>query len=72
MCQKIVVNNGEHEIETPKEFVEYFKISPIVEKHYKGIVEDACLCQIDIPKSLRLVDYEFTYDGFDYNVESKS
>ena len=64
MCCKILVN-GEHEIETPAEFVDFFGFEPIYDKLYNGIVMDACLCQVDIETTIKTFGLNETskYDG---------
>ncbi len=52
MCYKIIVDKGMVEIETPRDFMNHFGFMPITEKHYKGLNMDACLCQVDIKRSL--------------------
>lgn len=69
MCNTIIINNGEVEIETPQEFVDYFHTEPIKDEMYSSVVMHACLCQIDVEESLRKLQLSFEYDGMDYNVK---
>ena len=62
MCQTIIINNGEVEIETPNEFKEFFGFDPLVEEYYGGIIGDACLCQVNIEKTFLDHGINFTED----------
>jgi len=59
MCQTIIINKGEIEIETPKDFKSHFGFKPIKAEHYNNVDEDCCLCQVDIEKSLFDNDIKF-------------
>jgi hypothetical protein len=52
MCSIIVINKGEKEIVTPRQFLEHFGFMPELEIGHKKIDLDYCLCQIDIEKAL--------------------
>ena len=62
MCQIIIINNGEVEIETPNDFKEFFGFNPLVKGYYNGIIGDACLCQVDIENTFLQHGIEFTED----------
>jgi hypothetical protein len=47
MCNIIVINRGEIEIGTPRQFLEYFGFTP-----YDATDMDYCLCQCDIEQTL--------------------
>jgi len=68
MCQKIFVNRGEVEIETPAGFEVYFGFAAKAEEGYEEILPECCLCQIDIEATLKEKDIPFKTDGFDYYV----
>ncbi|MBP1165065.1 hypothetical protein JOE44_001949 [Chryseobacterium sp. PvR013] len=68
MCNTIVVNNGEVEIETPQEFVDYFHKEPVKAEMHSTLVMDACLCQVDIEESLSSLKLPYECDGMDYNL----
>lgn len=68
MCNTIIINNGEVEIETPQEFIDYFRAEPVKAEMYSSVVMHACLCQIDVEESLRKLQLPYEYDGMDYNV----
>ena len=53
MCNIIVINKGEKEIETPRQFLEHFGFMAEKETYYNEIEMDSCLCQCDIEKSLK-------------------
>jgi hypothetical protein len=52
MCGIIIINKGEKEIESPRQFVEHFGFELIIEDGYNSIEMDACLCQVDCEKTL--------------------
>lgn len=59
MCKKIVINCGEVEIETPRQFLEHFGFEAPKETYYHSVVMDYCLCQVDCEKSLNDNDIPF-------------
>lgn len=48
MCEIIVVNRGEKELETPREVHEHFNIPLKKYWCYKDVDLDCCLCQLDL------------------------
>lgn len=52
MCNIVVINGGEKEIETPRQFLEYFGFEAPKEEYYQSVDMDCCLCQVDIEKAL--------------------
>ncbi len=50
MCQKIITPTVE--IETPKEFQEYFGFAPIVHEGYQESSDNDCLCACNSEQSL--------------------
>ena len=49
MCQIIIINKGEKEISTPRQFLEHFKFLPISNEYLGAKLEmNDCLCQCDI------------------------
>lgn len=69
MCNIIVINKGEKEIETPRQFCEHFGLEYVKAYGHKNIMMDACLCQIDIEKSLNENNIQFNYDCGYYYVD---
>jgi hypothetical protein len=76
MCEIIVINEGEYEIATPKEFRRFFGVYPYIHDSvpvYEDTV-DCCLCDFDIKATFQ--ELEVPYDrewreGFgDYYVET--
>lgn len=71
MCRKVVVNRGEKEIETPREFLAHFGFLP--ENGDIEIELDLCLCGFDIEAILNergipfkdIHDDLFVGDGLD-------
>lgn len=67
MCKRIIINRGEHELGTPREFKEYFGFLPIKNQLYsirdnESYSEeelDECLCSADITESLEKKDIRF-------------
>ena len=68
MCGIIIVNLGEKEIETPKEFKEHFGFEAPIAEHYKTIDMDACLCQVDVELAFDSHNITFKKDCGDYYV----
>lgn len=74
MCQTIVINKGEKEIETPREFKEHFGYYPIA---FEGCTkesinsdkwEDFCLCSCNIDETLKAHRIDYKWDGSDYYI----
>jgi len=59
MCNIIIINKGEKEIETPRDFENHFGFKPIKAEHYDDVDLDCCLCQIDIEKTLSKKNISF-------------
>jgi len=59
MCNIIVINRGQKEIETPRQFLEHFGFEAPVDLNYGPVEMDACLCQLDIEKALISHNIEF-------------
>jgi hypothetical protein len=70
MCQTIVINNGEHELETPREFIEFFGFEPLLNKHYKSLNINSCFCQCDLESTFKANNITFEKD-FNYNITTK-
>jgi hypothetical protein len=70
MCNIIVINRGELEISTPKEFLDYFGFEAPVEPHYSGVVMDACLCQVDVEGALKQHGIQYSVDCGDIYCDS--
>ena len=68
MCQIIVINKGEKEIQTPKEFLEHFKFIPQIDSFHQTIDMECCLCQCDLEKSFKDNSIDFKKDCGDYYV----
>jgi hypothetical protein len=71
MCQTIVINRGERELDSVKDFEEYFNTEieiPPNPTNADIILKDCCLCQIDIPKELGKMGIEYKYDFVNYYV----
>ena len=68
MCNIVVINKGEKEIETPRQFLEHFHFMPDKEIYYKSIGMDECLCSCDIEKALKDNKIEFKKDCGDIYV----
>lgn len=68
MCNIIVINRGEKEIETPRQFQEHFGFMPELEFGHNKIELDYCLCQVDCEKALSENDIEFKIDCGDIYV----
>ncbi len=62
----IIVNNGEIEISTPRQFREYFKSDLI---GFTGEFPDECLCSIDIRGTLDKLSIKYEVVDGDYYVQ---
>jgi len=63
MCDKIIVDKGRIEIETPQDFIDHFGFTPIIEElSYHRLNMSACLCQIDIKASLDSMDIPHVFE----------
>lgn len=67
MCQIVVINNGEKEIDTPRKFEQYFGFLPIC---IEDVQLDLCLCQCDIEETFKSRNIPFTTDFGDYYVNN--
>ena len=52
MCGIVVINRGEKEIETPRQFKQHFGFEAPEEEDCNDINIDYCLCQVDVEKAL--------------------
>lgn len=52
MCVQIIINRGEKELNTTREFIDHFKFIPKIEFGYEELNLDSCLCQVNIEESL--------------------
>jgi len=68
MCRKVIINRGELEIETPRQFLEYFGFEAPKQEYYSSIDLDCCLCQVDIEQALTEHNIQFEMDIGDYYV----
>lgn len=67
MCYKVIINRGEKEIETPRQFEAHFGFPPIKHEAYaltddEAYLEsekDECLCSANLVKSLRDKNIQF-------------
>jgi hypothetical protein len=62
MCQTVIINRGEKEIRTPKEFKEHFGFEAPREDFYTKVDMDSCLCQVDVEKALTDNNIQFEID----------
>jgi hypothetical protein len=67
MCNIVVINRGEKELGTPRQFQEHFGFLPNRDIHYTDIDMESCLCQCDIEASFKERDIPYLFDG-DYYV----
>lgn len=68
MCNIVVINRGEIEIGTPKEFLEHFGFEAEKEEYYDTVNIEACLCQCDVEKTFIEKGIEFKKACGDYYV----
>jgi hypothetical protein len=68
MCCIVVINRGEKEIETPRQFLEHFVFEAPKEDYYQSIDLDACLCQVNIDDALTDHSIPYKKESGDYYV----
>jgi hypothetical protein len=59
MCGLVIINRGEKEIETPRQFKQHFGFEAPKQEYYNDVDMDCCLCQVDVEKSL--VEHEILF-----------
>ena len=52
MCGLVIINRGEKEIESPRQFKQHFGFEAPKQEYYNDVDMDCCLCQVDVEKSL--------------------
>lgn len=68
MCGIIVINRGETEINTPREFEDHFGFEPPAEEGYSYVDPDCCLCQVDVSKAFNENDIPYKTSAGDFYV----
>lgn len=70
MCDVVCLSNGE-ELETVRDFEEYFKVDsePLKMDYYSELPKDCCLCALDLDKFFKGKP-RFNYDAGDW-IETK-
>ena len=68
MCNIVVINRGEKEIETPRQFLEHFGFEAPKEEYYRTVDMDCCLCQVDVEKAFTEHNIPFKTDCGDFYV----
>ena len=64
MCIIVVINGGDKQIETPRQFLEHFGFEAPKHEHYQSVDMDNCLCQVDIEDALTENNIDFDTDDF--------
>lgn len=67
MCQVVYTQSGK-EIETPREFKEFFGFEADMDKHYKTVDPDSCLCQCDLDLTFKNHNIPYIIEAGDYCV----
>ncbi len=68
MCNVVVINRGEKEIETPRQFQAHFGFPAEKDTHYTEVTLDLCLCQCCLEETFKQNNIPFKFDGSDYYV----
>lgn len=69
MCDSIIINRGEVEIQTPRQFKNHFGFMPIIYEDSISEEEmDCCLCSCDLEKTFNTHKIHFKYGCGDYYV----
>ena len=68
MCVKVIINLGEKELETPRQFKRHFGFSCSPQDNVDASLEDLCLCGWHIEEALQINKIPFKSDGDDIYV----
>ena len=69
MCDSIIINRGEVEISTPREFKNHFGFMPIINEDSISEEEmDSCLCSCDLEETFKKNSIPFKLYWGDYYV----
>ena len=68
MCQILVINRGEKEIKTPRQFQEHFGFLPNIHEKYNESELDMCLCSCDLDETFKEKEIEYARFMGDYFV----
>jgi hypothetical protein len=70
MCTIVIINRGEKEIETPREFKEHFGFFPNPNQgiNHNTLELDYCLCQFDVEEAFKLKNIPYKKDCGDLYV----
>jgi hypothetical protein len=68
MCEILVINRGEKEIETPRQFQEHFGFLPHVHNKYNESDLDMCLCSCDLDETFEQKGIEYARSTGSYYV----
>lgn len=68
MCYKVIINSGEKEIDTPRQFLEHFGFKAKMHEKYNVVGMDGCLCPVDVGKTLKQHKIPFKQNGMDFYV----
>jgi hypothetical protein len=69
MCEIIIINKGEKEIESPEQFEKHFGFLPELDPSYNEMMPDCCLCQCDLESTFKGKNIKYTYNPWgEYNV----
>ena len=64
MCEIVVINLGEKEIGTPRQFLEHFGYMPECDPDFEKETDmDFCLCNCDLATTFRVHNIPFKFDG---------
>ena len=68
MCNVVVINRGDVEIGTPRQFEDHFGFKPKKHESYLDLEPDLCLCQCDLDQTFEENNIEFKRSFGDYYV----
>lgn len=68
MCTIVVINRGEKEIGTPREFLKHFDVVPFWDRDYSVVGIDDCLCQCDLDATFFSLKVDYRIIDGDYYV----
>ena len=71
MCYTVYFKKTEQEAETVEQLETILGVKCVPDEHYKDIIPDSCLCQVDLDKTLKKANRTHSntgYDPWDYTV----
>lgn len=71
MCVRVFNRDSGEDTETPPGLRAMIGADLVVDPAYKGINDDACLCQVDVRESVIRAGFDCEYDRGDYIISER-